>query len=435
MDKLMDTPWFLRFTALLLAIILFISVQADEKDSKNKAAGDQVDVIQEVPVEVYYDDENLVVSGVPETVNMTIEGPANIVQTTKSLKDFTLFIDLRELVMGTHQVHIEHENISEKLKVRLDPGAVEVFIEEKITASFPVDPELNKRLLAEGFHLNQIEVEPATIEVTGAKSVVEAIRFVKATVAKESGIDKSFEQEARVRVLDEDLNKLNVSIQPEHVVVKVDVVENSKEVPIILKQKGTSQSSVEVDSLKSDTQLVKLTGPTKILDELEELVVDVDVSKVKGQEELEVTVKKPEGVTSVSPSKIKVKIEATVSGEISDEEEVAHDEVEENNQVKEEKNEVAKLETVRFKDIRVDVFSLDEKFTSTFVKPEDGILTVSATADLETIKKLRQSDISVFVDASDVVEGEQTLPVTVQGPSGVQLVLSDNEITLRIEQI
>ena len=103
MDKFMDSPWFLRFTALFLAIILFFSVQAEEKKG-SKAVGDTMDIIRDLPVQVYYDNENLVVTGVPETVNMTIEGPANIVQTTKLLKDFTLRVDLSSLPMGKHTV-------------------------------------------------------------------------------------------------------------------------------------------------------------------------------------------------------------------------------------------------------------------------------------------------------------------------------------------
>ena len=108
---------------------------------------------------MYYDNENLVVTGVPETVNMTIEGPTNIVQTTKLLKDFTLRVDLSSLPMGRHTVEIEHENISDKLQVRFDPATIEVVIEEKITQTFRVDPELNERLLAEDFNVVKIDVD------------------------------------------------------------------------------------------------------------------------------------------------------------------------------------------------------------------------------------------------------------------------------------
>ena len=44
-----------------------------------------------MPVEVFYDDESLIVTGLPETVNVTIEGPMQIVVEAKALKDFYYF--------------------------------------------------------------------------------------------------------------------------------------------------------------------------------------------------------------------------------------------------------------------------------------------------------------------------------------------------------
>ena len=142
-----------------------------------------LDIIRDIPVEVIYDNENLVVTGVPETVNITVEGPTNLVQTTKLLKDFTLWVDLRTFDDWVNIMsEFKDENISDKLEVRIDPSSIDVVIEEKITQSFRVDPEFNERLLAEDFYVADMEVEPSTIEVTGAKSVIEAISFVKATV-------------------------------------------------------------------------------------------------------------------------------------------------------------------------------------------------------------------------------------------------------------
>jgi YbbR domain-containing protein len=163
MDKLMDSPWFLRFTALFLAIILFVSVKTGEGTKDGGAVGEDLDQIRDVPVEPYYDFENLVVTGVPETVNITIEGPMNLVQTTKLLKDFIIKVDLRSLPLGKHQVRIEHENISGKLQVRIDPATIDVVIEEKITQSFRVDPEFNERLLAEDFNVVSMDLIHSTV--------------------------------------------------------------------------------------------------------------------------------------------------------------------------------------------------------------------------------------------------------------------------------
>ncbi|NYF25819.1 YbbR-like domain-containing protein [Sporosarcina sp. JAI121] len=433
MDKFMDSPWFLRSTALLLALILFFSVQAEEK-SNGKAVGDAMDIIRDIPVQVYYDNENLVVTGVPETVNMTIEGPANIVQTTKLVKDFTLRVDLSSLPMGKHSVRIQHENISDKLEVRLDPATINVVIEEKITQSFRVDPELNERLLADGFFLEKIDVVPATIEVTGAKSVIESISFVKASVTGEKELNKSFEQQTRVRVLDRDLTKLNVTIVPEQVNVKVEIAEYNKEVPVVLNIHGAPAEGITVESVAADEKTIRLFGPRKVVDQFKEFKVDVDMSDVKKPGTMEVELKKPKGVSAMSLNKIKVKVAATTTD--SDLEVFAPDESDnpESPDTSEKPAETVKVVTKEFKNVPITVRGLDEKFKSSFRKPVNGFVVLTVTAEQKVIDTLNNSDFTVYIDASETVDaGEQVLPVIVEGPPDVQWEISDKEVTMQIE--
>lgn len=311
----MDSPWFLRLTALFLAIMLFLSVKAEDQSSRN-TMGDVFDLIQDVPVEVYYDTENLVVTGVPDMVNMTIEGPAQIVQTTKLLKDFSLKLDLQNLTLGEHNVRIQAENLSDKLDVRLDPATVSINIEEKVTQSFRVDPEMNTRLLAEGYEVKSMDVQPSTINVTGAKSVVNAINFVKVSITSEGSLDKSFEQKSRVRVLDRDLNKLSVSLDPEEVTVKVDIQEYSREVPLKLQQIGQPTEEVTIESAVPENKSIRIYGPKSVVDAIKEIPVELDVTKINKTGKVEVDVKKPEGITRIVPAKLKVQVK--VSGEASD---------------------------------------------------------------------------------------------------------------------
>jgi YbbR domain-containing protein len=453
MDKFIDSPWFLRITALFLAIILFFSVQAEEKSS-SKNVGDTMDIIRDVPIEVYYDNENLVVTGVPETVNMKIEGPANIVQSTKLVKDFTLRVDLSSLPMGKHTVRIQHENISAKLQVRLDPATIDVVIEEKITQTFRVDPELNERLLAEDFHVVKIDVVPATIEVTGAKSVIESISFVKASVTGDKEINKSFEQQARVRVLDKDLTKLNVTIVPEQVRVNVVVAEYSKEVPVALKLHGAPVAGVTVDSIATDEKTIVLFGPRRVLDQIKEFSVDVDVSEVKESGTMDVVLKKPKGVSGMTLDKIKVEVAATTNADLEvinpdnpdsadnpdtpDNPDSANNpdnpDSADNPESPDDPTEIVEVGTKELRNIRVMVKGLDDKFTSSFQKPADGLVVITVTADQKVIDTLKNSDFTIYVDASATMdEGDQTLPVVVEGPSDVEWKVSDKEVTMRIE--
>ena len=235
------------------------------------------------------------------------------------------------------------------------------------------------------------------------KVLCEAISFVKATVTGEEGINKSFEQKARVRVLDKDLNKLNVVISPEEVTVKVGVSEYHKEVPITLRKIGDPPPGVDVGSLTAAEKIVTLYGPRKVLDEIGELIVDVDVSKVKELGTVDVELKMPIGVSSMSLEKVKVKIEGTVS------ETETEPDVDEANAspAADSEDDIAStdvpkptIETKTFDDIQIAVKGLDTEFTSMFLKPVNGALTLKATADSKIIEKRRKNRLCCLCKCS-----------------------------------
>lgn len=434
MDKMLDSPWFLRFMALFLALLLFYNVQVENAKTSKNAGGEEVEVIQSVPVEVYYDNENLIVSGVPETVDVTIEGPINIVQTAKLLKDFTLFVDLRSLLMGEHEVRIQHENISEKVSVRIDPSTVNVKIEEKITETFRVEAEFNERLLADGYQITNMDVEPSTVEVTGAKSVIESIDYVKATISAEAGVKESFKQDAKVRVLDRDLNKLDVELNFEQVMVNVDIEEVKKDVPIVLTEKGTPPAGVKIDSIKPEVEKVTLFGPKRILQEIESIPVEIDVSKINKSGTIEVKLPVPSDVLKLSTPTIKVAIQVTVNGESDvdvDAKAEAETETETETDTDAPPPEVA---TVQIDDVPIQVTGLDAKFKSSITDPGNGHVTLTVKAPAKMIATLKVTDFTASIDASAIAEeGEITSPLLVKGPPQTEWTVSKEAATIKIE--
>lgn len=307
MDKLYENTWVLRIFALILALALFFYVGYEERLSKESeaTAKDSVEVIENVPLEAYYDSENLIVTGLPETVNITISGPAHIALTTKLNKNFKVFVDLDDLMIGEHQVTIQHENISEKLDVSIKPASVNITIEERVTQQYKVEPEMNTTLIEEGYLLDSLKVTPEVVSITGAKSVIDSISFVKASVNGEKGIKESFEQEAPVRVLNGDLNGLDVTIEPESVSVEVVIKAYSKVIPIQLEEIGSLPEGVTLQSLKSNLQEITVYGKKAIIDEFTDLVVEFDVAQLTDSGTYEVKLVLPEGVTSKT-KKLKV---------------------------------------------------------------------------------------------------------------------------------
>ncbi|MEK5217472.1 CdaR family protein [Psychrobacillus sp. FSL H8-0487] len=422
MDKMMNNPWFLRITALILAIALFISVRSElESDNKN-ASGNDVDVIRDIPLEVYYDHENLVVTGPPKTVNVNVEGPKNLVLSAKLMKDFKVFVDLRELTIGTHRVPVSTENFIEKLNVRTDPQYVDVVIEERISREFNVETDMNEGLLAENYVVKSYEVKPQKVTITGAKSVINSIGYVKATVAGDQGMNKSFEQDTTVKVLDLDLNKLDVVVEPSSVHVSVKIEEYSKVVPLALVKQGNPKEGVTINELTTKTDSIRLYGPKAVLDKIDQLNVDVDLSKIEKTGSFDMKLALPEGVTKLSKEVIEITGDVTVVNDPDSEETVEQEEP------------VSTISEKSFEQVPITVRGLPEQLISFFEKPTDGIVTVVAKGTTEALNKLQLNNLSVYVEATNSEVGESTLPIQVEGSSDVEWQTSEQEAVLTVKE-
>nr|WP_106781760.1 CdaR family protein [Lysinibacillus timonensis] len=331
MDKLFDSPWILRITALVLAILMFFYVKSLMGEGITSTTNNHVDILTDVPLEVYYDTDNLIVDGLPDTVDVTIEGPIQLVLQAKLQKDYKIFVDLSDKLIGEHRVKVQHEAFSDKLSVKINPEYINVTIEEKVTAELRVEPEMNHSLIDEAYVLNNMTAEPGTVFVTGAKSVIGSINYIKATVTGNPGINASFEQDADVKVLDSNLNKLDVLVEPSTVRVKVDISEYSRDLPISISPVGTPVEGVTVERLTSATESVQVFGQKSIIDGLSELVVEFDVSVIEESGEYEVSLNVPNGASRLSTETIIVlatvsKVETIVDEETAEDIESTNEE-------------------------------------------------------------------------------------------------------------
>ncbi|MDI2585728.1 CdaR family protein [Psychrobacillus sp. NEAU-3TGS] len=419
MDKMMGNPWFLRIIALVLAILLFVSVKSDMEKNNMNTTSTSVEVLRDVPVEVYYDDENSVVTGVPETVTVNIEGPSQQVFSTKVMKDYKVFIDLRNVTFGEHRVEFSTENFSDKLKVRIEPVNVNVVIEERVSQEFNVDLDMNESLLAENYIVKSYDMEPKKVVVTGAKSIIDSIGYVKATIVRDQGINKSFEQEASIRVLDADLNKLDVTVEPKTTQVKVNVEEYSKEVPVVLVPKGVPKEGVKINKLSTDVKNIRLYGPRTVLDKMGQLQVDVDVSKLEDTSSFDLKLAIPDGVTRLSLDKIKITADVTPAPPVEEEEQ---------------EETVSTVEEKAFEKVTIAVKGLPEQLVSNFETPTDGIVSVVAKGTPEALENIQLNNVSVYVNAENAQVGEVTLPIQIEGPSNIEWGTSESEAKITIKE-
>ncbi|WP_050183163.1 CdaR family protein [Domibacillus robiginosus] len=320
MDNFVESKWFVRIVAFLLAFLLYMTVNFGDFQAVKQAGNgalETTEVLTNVPLKTYYDTENLYVSGVPEQVRVEISGPKSIIESTKRLRDFELNLDLTDYELGKHRVAITHKNFSDKLDVSIEPAAIDVNIEEKVTTTKAVTPEFNDSALAEGYQVDNVTVAPREVKVTGSQSDIDKIAFVRTALTGEDEINEETTATAAVQVLDGNLNKLDVKVEPETVQVSISVKNPSKKVPLNPVSKGTPGDGVKISSLQPDVEEITIYGKESALEELKEFALPVDVSGITKDTTLTVPVNLGEQFNFSSPQEVKVKVTVEKSTEKS----------------------------------------------------------------------------------------------------------------------
>jgi YbbR domain-containing protein len=391
MDKLMDNPWFIKIMAILLAVLLYSVVpNSSSKTNEINVPGENTtEILVDIPVKAYYDTENLVVSGIPDSVDVTIEGPMPHVQSAKALKNFEVFVDITNAEIGNQKVTFEVSGLSDKLKATIKPSSITVAVQEKVTTEFTVEAEFNNDLIKEGYSAGQPTVKPNKVKITGAKDVVDRITYVKAALEGGDILDSTVTKEAQVQVLDKELSKLNVVVEPEIVEVTIPIKSNTKTVPINILEKGTPQEGITIESMDLDVKEAAISGDEDVLKDTENVRVEVDVSKISESTTLTLPVIISTGITKVTPETVKVTVvvksdvEKTVSG------------------------------------VPIKIRNLPEQYEAVINDPENRVVNLLVFGTGTAVTELGPNNFDIFIDLNGLTEGEHNVNIQVNGPPNV----------------
>lgn len=430
-DKMVDTRWFMKIVALILALFLFDSVYDADKELKEINVPGQQDsaIIEDVPVKSYYDTENLVVTGTPDTVDLSLEGPKSHLESAKKQQNFEVYIDLTNAEIGSQRVEIKIRDISDKLDVTINPQYADVTVHEKVTQEFKVDAEFNNSLLGEGYTAEAASAEPKTVKITGAKEVIERISFVKATLDVKGPITETIANDATVRVLDREMNKLDVIVEPQVIRVTVPVKQLSKTVPVTIVRNGEPQDGVTINSIKLDVNEASITGREDILNETESVRVEVDVSKIEKDTVLTLPVIIPDGISAVDPKTVKASVD------VSTEESAGKEEEEESTEEPVEETQAQDQEVTKtFSSLAINLEGLSEEYEAVLKNPASGRTSITVTGNSSTVQDLKADDFNLYLSLADLGEGDHEVPINVDGPSGVDIKPAAGKATITITQ-
>ena len=406
----MNNHWFIKIFSLLLAIMLYMSANIEKETksgviTRNTVGQEDTETMTNVPVVVYYDEENLVVSGIPKYVNVTLQGPASIVKPTALQRNFEVYIDLTNLPLGTYTVPIKYKDISDKLKVNIHPSVAKVTIQEKVSKNFPVGVDLiNKNKVPEGYLIEQPIVKPNAVTITGAKELIESISSVKARIDLDRATD-TVTEESSVTVYDKRGNVLNVDVQPSVVEVTVPIKSPSKTVPLKINRTGSLRKGLSIVKIETIPNQVTIFGSKEKINSIEFIDgITIHLDEITEDKTLEVNVPLPAGVKSVDPSKIKIVID------------------------------VQKEESKTLKDVPIHVVGLGDQYTVDFVDLQEGAMDVQLYGAPNVLSDITKDDIQLYIDVSDLGVGEHEVKAELNGPQNIKWQLPKEKVKIKINE-
>jgi YbbR domain-containing protein len=459
MDKFTNSVWFTRVVAFALAVLLFTSVNfesdANGSNGVTTPAENDNETIEDVPVEVYYDQENLVVTGVPETVNVTLKGPKSLLISAKNQREFKVIIDLSdpEITMGEKNVQLEIIDLNEKLTATIDPENITVNVQERVTKEFSVEVEYNRSLLADGYIAEAPEINPKRVEITGGKDVIEQISYVKATLELQDGLNANIEGEATVRALDRDLNKLDVTIEPDVVDVSLRVSIPEKTVKVVPVKTGTPPDEIKITSITAEQKEVTIYGSEEMLSKIDQVEVPVDVSNIDKDTELELPITVPAQVNNISRKDVSVLIKtATAASEnepvdtetqtetdpeaqTETDPEANTDNTETEEEPTDSQGEEASVQTKTFSNLRIDPVELAEDQEIEFLSPSKGVTSIILNGSADALSEVDESDVQLTINVANLQEGRHEVTIQVKAPSGIKYELADKNASITIAKI
>lgn len=309
---MLESKWGLRFVALILALLMFLSVNNVFGSLFSENALKSSDhVIENVPVDTIYNTKELYLSGAPKTVDVKVSGPQSTILQAEKLLNFKVELDLKNKSVGQYKENFKIKGLSDELKATVVPKSANVTLQDKVSKKYPIEAEINQNRIASGYELVGETVNPSQVTITGGQEELNKIAYVKATLDETKQLTDDTTEKAGISVLDSNLNKLDVQIRPDTVNVNIKVARSSKTVTLNPVKKGSVSKNINIDDITLDKSEVKIYGSRNVLDGIGSIDVPVDVSNVDGNTTKKVDLSLPDGVDEAEFKDVEAKIETS----------------------------------------------------------------------------------------------------------------------------
>lgn len=341
------------------------------------------------------------------TVSFRVTAKRSIIEKLSS-SDFSATADMNSLENEERiPVTIAAKSYANYITISSKQNYLYVVLEDEKTERFVIEAQTTGTIET-GLTVDSVSSSPTVITVTGPEDVVSTIDKVVAS-ANVTGVTSNFTESVIPKFYDSegkevDSKELTLSVSTVSVSVTFS---NIKTVDLVVKTSGTLDSSLTLDSIKTDPSSVGIKGEATALNDVTSITIPdtvINLSDLTGSFTTTVDISSylPEGITLADGSSSKVTIYVLMSGETASTAEVSADNI-----------------------------SLTNIPEGLAVSLDATSVTVNVFGTSEALSTLNASSIKGTIDCTNLTVGEsQTVVVQFENIEGVTIQNTSVTVTV-----
>lgn len=386
LEKALSKKSSMIILSLVLAVIVFVIIDRQNTTLLEKNA----EVLYDIPLSATYNDEEYVVEGLPETVDITLIGTKANLYLAKQLPTQDVNVDLSDLKPGVHKVNLKYKQSITSVEYKLDPSEVTVVVSSKKSETRSVESDIvNLNKLDSKLAINNTKLDTDEVIIKGTEDSLAKVSTIKALINVSDMVDPKAGtntlKDIPLIAYDENGAKVDVEMVPSKVTATVEIESPSKTVPLEIEPTGNVIFGKAIKNITSSVQKVTIYGNSKVLDNTNSIKVKIDVNNLKSNKDYTVTIKKPAGIREISEKVVTAKVELD-------------DEV-----------------TTELSGVKLGVVNLGSNYTAQATSENATEVTVTLKGVESIIKNITPSDVEAYVDLEGLAAGDHEVEIKVKG--------------------
>ena len=386
LEKALSKKSSMIILSLVLAVIVFVIIDRQNTTLLEKNA----EVLYDIPLSATYNDEEYVVEGLPETVDITLIGTKANLYLAKQLPTQDVTVDLSDLKPGVHKVNLKYKQSITSVEYKLDPSEVTVVVSSKKSETRSVESDIvNLNKLDSKLAINNTKLDTDDVIIKGTEESLAKVSTIKALINVSNMVDPKAGtntlKDIPLIAYDENGAKVDVEMVPSKVTATVEIESPSKTVPLEIEPTGNVIFGKAIKNITSSVQKVTIYGSSKVLDNTNSIKVKIDVNNLKSNKDYTVTIKKPAGIREISEKVVTAKVELD-------------DEV-----------------TTELSGVKLGVVNLGSNYTAQATSENATEVTVILKGVESIIKNITPSDVEAYVDLEGLGAGDHEVEIKVKG--------------------